>query len=182
MTCFTKTHQCNGTNCEFEKYVNMSNFFVLNSLDKSHLNSVCAQYVCDKSENARVCAKWQWNTLDCCYWIALLALYDLISIGNQGFPLCVSHNSLIFILGISIIRKLLFILKQGWSLCDIFLTLVSGHTESLLSRQSPVSILMTMLVLWWPHDISNVINLKTWFRDKMVVKCLIPLYKGPFFT
>ena len=57
----------NGTNCEFEKYVTMSSFFVLNSLDKSHLNPVCTQYVCDKSENARVCAKWQWNALDWCY-------------------------------------------------------------------------------------------------------------------
>ena len=47
--------------------------FVLYSLDKSHLNSVCTQYVCDKSENARVCAKWQWNALDWCYWIALPA-------------------------------------------------------------------------------------------------------------
>ena len=45
---------------------------MLNSLDKGHLNSVCTYYVCDKSENARVCAKWQWNALDTCYWIALL--------------------------------------------------------------------------------------------------------------
>ena len=50
-----------------------SKFFVLNTLDKSHRNSVRAQYVCDKSENARVCAKWQWNKLDWCYWIALPA-------------------------------------------------------------------------------------------------------------
>ena len=71
MACFTKTQQRNGTNCEFEKYVTMNNFFMLNSLDKSHLNSVCTQYVCDKSENARVCAKWQWNALDWCYWIAV---------------------------------------------------------------------------------------------------------------
>ena len=42
-------------------------FFVLNSLDKSHLDSVCTQYVCDKSENARVCVKWQRNALDWCY-------------------------------------------------------------------------------------------------------------------
>ena len=40
MACFTKTHQRNGTNCEFEKCVTTSNFFVLNSLDKSHLNFV----------------------------------------------------------------------------------------------------------------------------------------------
>ena len=46
---------------------------MLNSLAKSHLNSVCTEYVCDKSENARVCAKCQWNALDWCYWIALPA-------------------------------------------------------------------------------------------------------------
>ena len=73
MACFTKNQQRNGTNCQFEKYVTTSNYFVLNSLDKSHLNSVCTHYVCDKSENARVCAKWQWNALDWCYWIALPA-------------------------------------------------------------------------------------------------------------
>ena len=50
-----------------------SNLFVFNLLDKSHLNIVSTQYVCDKSENARVCAKWQWNALDWCYWIALSA-------------------------------------------------------------------------------------------------------------
>ena len=55
------------------KKVTTSKFFVLNSLHKSHLNSVRTQYVCDKSENARVCAKWQWNALDWCYWIALPA-------------------------------------------------------------------------------------------------------------
>ena len=70
MACFTKNQQRNGTNCQFEKYVTTSNYFVLNSLDKGHLNSVCTHYVCDKSENARVCAKWQWNALDWCYWIA----------------------------------------------------------------------------------------------------------------
>ena len=37
MECFIKTQQRNGTNCEFE-YVTTSNFFVLNSLVKSHLN------------------------------------------------------------------------------------------------------------------------------------------------
>ena len=73
MACFTKTQQRNGTNCEFEKYVGTSNIFVLNSLAKSHLDSVCTKYECDKSENARVCAKWQWNALDWCYWIALPA-------------------------------------------------------------------------------------------------------------
>ena len=73
MACFTKTQQRNRTNCEFEKYVTTSNFFVLNSLAKSHLNFVCTEYVCDKSENAWVCAKWQWNPLDWCYWIALPA-------------------------------------------------------------------------------------------------------------
>ena len=73
MACFTKNQQHNGTNCQFEKYVTTSNYFVLNSLDEGHLNSVCTHYVCDKSENARVCAKWQWNALDWCYWIALPA-------------------------------------------------------------------------------------------------------------
>ena len=73
MACFTKNQQRNGTNCQFEKYVTTSNYFVLNSLDKGHLNSVCTHYLCDKSENARVCAKWQWNALDWCYWIALPA-------------------------------------------------------------------------------------------------------------
>ena len=73
MACFTKTQQSNGTNCEFENYVTTSKFFVLNTLDNSHRNSVRAQYECDKSENARVCAKWQWNALDWCYWIALPA-------------------------------------------------------------------------------------------------------------
>ena len=73
MACFTKNQQRNGTNCQFEKYVTTSNYFVFNSLDKGHLNSVCTHYVCDKSENARVCAKWQWNALDWCYWIALPA-------------------------------------------------------------------------------------------------------------
>ena len=55
MAYFTKNQQRNGTNCQFEKYVTTSNYFVLNSLDKGHLNSVCPHYVCDKSENARVC-------------------------------------------------------------------------------------------------------------------------------
>ena len=73
MACFTKTQQCNDTNCEFERYVTTSNFFVLNSLAKSHLNSVCTEYVCDKSDNAWVCAKWQWKALDWYYWIALPA-------------------------------------------------------------------------------------------------------------
>ena len=29
--------------------------------------------MCNKSENAWVCAKWQWNALDWCYWIVLPA-------------------------------------------------------------------------------------------------------------
>ena len=57
MACFTKNQQHNGTNCQFEKYVTTSNYFVLNSLDEGHLNSVCTHYVCDKSENARVCVR-----------------------------------------------------------------------------------------------------------------------------
>ena len=70
MACFTKAQQRNGINYEFEKYVTTNKFFVLNSLDKSNLNSDCTQCVCDKSENARVCAKWLWNALALCYWIA----------------------------------------------------------------------------------------------------------------
>ena len=73
MAFFTKNQQRNGTNCQFEKYVTTSNYFVLNSLDRGPLNSVCTHYVCDKSENARVCAKWQFNALNWCYWIALPA-------------------------------------------------------------------------------------------------------------
>ena len=53
MACFTKNQQRNRTNCEFEKYVTTSNFFVLNPLAKIHLNPVCTEYVCDKNENAR---------------------------------------------------------------------------------------------------------------------------------
>ena len=70
---FHKTQQRNGTNCEFKKYVITSNFFVLNSLDKSRFKSVCTQYVCDKSENARACAKWQGNALDWCYCMIIFA-------------------------------------------------------------------------------------------------------------
>ena len=51
------------------KICNYEQRFVLNSLDKSYLNSFCTQYVRDKNENGRVCAKWQWNALDWCYWI-----------------------------------------------------------------------------------------------------------------
>ena len=73
MACFTKTQEHNGTNCEFEKYVTTIKFLVLKSSDKSHLNSICTLYVCDKRENAWVCAKWLWNALDWCYWIAFPA-------------------------------------------------------------------------------------------------------------
>ena len=54
--------------CDYDKLI------VLNSSDKSHLCSICTQYVGDKSENALVCAKRQWNAIDWCYWIALPAL------------------------------------------------------------------------------------------------------------
>ena len=48
------------------------NFWLVNSFWKiifpfdweRHLNSAWTQYVCDKSDNARVCAKWQWNARD----------------------------------------------------------------------------------------------------------------------
>ena len=49
MAWFTKIQQRNGTNCKLKKRRNL----VSNSLGKRHLNSVCTQYVCDKSENAR---------------------------------------------------------------------------------------------------------------------------------
>ena len=51
----------------------ISNFFVSNALGKHHLSSAWTKYAYDKRENARVCAKWQWNALDWCYWIALPA-------------------------------------------------------------------------------------------------------------
>ena len=51
----------------------ISNLVMPNSLGKRHHNSVWTKYVCDKSEDVRVCAKWQWNALDRCYWIALPA-------------------------------------------------------------------------------------------------------------
>ena len=94
MACFTKTQQSNGTYCEFDKYVTKSKFFALNTLDQSHRNSVRAQYVCDKSENARVCAKWQWNALDWCYWIALSASPVVQSIKHSLVRFTViSHTS-----------------------------------------------------------------------------------------
>ena len=70
-------HQDSATQLKklrIEKII-MSNFFVLNSLDKSHLTLIpfYTQYVCDKSENARGCVKWRWKALDWCYWIALPA-------------------------------------------------------------------------------------------------------------
>ena len=43
------------------------------SFAKEYGACILAKYVCDKSKNARVCAKWQWNALDWCYWIALAA-------------------------------------------------------------------------------------------------------------
>ena len=51
----------------------ITSFIVSNSLGKRHIYSVWTKYVCDKSENVQVCAKWQWNALDWCYWIALPA-------------------------------------------------------------------------------------------------------------
>ena len=64
MACFTKIHQGNESNCEVKKYVTKS---ISNSLDKNHLISVYLWYVCDKRENARLCAKWSWNALDLCF-------------------------------------------------------------------------------------------------------------------
>ena len=70
MACFTKIRQRNEANCEFEKYVTQS---LSNQPEKINLNSIYTLYVCDKSENAWVCATWQWSALDWCYWIALPA-------------------------------------------------------------------------------------------------------------
>ena len=36
-------------------------------------NSVWSRYICDKSKNVQGCARWQWNALDLCNWIALPA-------------------------------------------------------------------------------------------------------------
>ena len=63
-------HQDSTTQWNKLRIWKICNFVVSNSIDKSHRNSVCPQFVCDKSQNARGCAKWQWNTLDWCYWIA----------------------------------------------------------------------------------------------------------------
>ena len=57
-------HQDSATEWNKLQIKKISNFVVSNSLDKHHLNFVWAQYVCDKSENARVYANWQWNALD----------------------------------------------------------------------------------------------------------------------
>ena len=67
-------HQDSTTQWNKLRIWKICNIVVSNSIDKSHRNSVCPQYVCDESQNARGgCAKWQWNTLDWCYWIALTA-------------------------------------------------------------------------------------------------------------
>ena len=63
-------HKDSATQCN---KLRISNFVVSTLLDKRHLNSVRTQNVCDKTEDARVCTKWQWNVLDWCYWIALPA-------------------------------------------------------------------------------------------------------------
>ena len=61
------------------------NFDVSNSLGKRHANSIGAQYVCDKSKTSRVCAKWQWNALDWCYWNALPASLVVQSSNTVSF-------------------------------------------------------------------------------------------------
>ena len=60
-----------------------------NSLNKSPLNSVCTQYVCAKSDNARVYSKWQWNALEWRYRIALQALLVMQSSNTVS---CVSMS------------------------------------------------------------------------------------------
>ena len=66
-------HQYSATQWSKLRIWKISNFVVPNSLGKRNLNSVWFKYVCDKSEKARVCARWQWKALDWCYWIALAA-------------------------------------------------------------------------------------------------------------
>ena len=144
MACFTKTQQRNGTNCEFEKYVTTINFFMLNQLDKSHLNSACIQCVCDKSEKARACAKWQRKSLDWCYRIAfpaspILQSCDTVSCVSQSFRahpcvLAIGANvtpdsilkALFVVMKICTPRYITIILaqyvqklRQDWSQCDV---------------------------------------------------------------
>ena len=113
MACFTKNQQRNGTNCQFEKYVTTSNYFVLNSLDKGHLNSVCTHYVCDKSENARVCAKWQWNALDWCYWIALPAS-PVVQSSNTVSCVSLSFRTHPCVLAIISHMNIFLLTTNGW--------------------------------------------------------------------
>ena len=72
-------------------FVGVSNFAVSNSLGKRHLNSVWTRYVCDKCESVPVCAKWQWNALNWCYWIALPASPDVQSSNTVRFTV-ISHT------------------------------------------------------------------------------------------
>ena len=66
MTCFTNIYQRNWANGEYEQFV----IEIYQTHQTRAISIRCIQkHVCDKNENARVCAKWQWNALDCCYWI-----------------------------------------------------------------------------------------------------------------
>ena len=145
MTCFTKNQQRNGTNCQFEKYVTTSNYFVLNSLDTGHLNSVCTHYVCDKSENARVCAKWQWNALDWCYWIAFPAspvvqssnTVSCVSLSFRTHPCVLAIKPHFCLRGTGIndeLRKLNYktLLPRGWSITSNWFTWVKLLVHGLI--------------------------------------------------
>ena len=150
MACFTKAQQRNGTNCEFEKYVTTIYFLALKSLDKSHLNSVCTWYVYDNSENARVCAKWQWNALNWCYWIALPASPVVqssytVSCVSLSFrihpcvlaidrPMLFPHNACTYIS-----PGVVFVMREHWRSTrrNMFITIYAENMTQNESRASP---------------------------------------------
>ena len=49
----------NNATDEIANLRQISNFLVSTALGKHHLNSVWTKYVCDKSENARVCSRYK---------------------------------------------------------------------------------------------------------------------------
>ena len=57
--------------------------------------------MCDKSENSWVCAKWQWNALDLCYWIALPAL-PVVQSSNTVSCVSLSFRTHPFVLAMNI--------------------------------------------------------------------------------
>ena len=50
--------------------------YEINEKYKNNPNTTCMLSGDFYSENARVCAKWQWNALDLCHWIALQDTID----------------------------------------------------------------------------------------------------------